>query len=61
MDDKNNNHKDYLKNNENKTAGIPYIALGIALGVAFGSVFKNVSCYLFGDFIKKLKVFNGLA
>lgn len=42
MSDKNNNHKDDLKDNEKKTEGIPFIALGIALGVVFGAAFKNV-------------------
>jgi hypothetical protein len=34
MSDKNNNHKDDLKDNEKKTEGTSYIALGIALGAA---------------------------
>jgi len=42
MGDKNSNHKDDLKDNEKKTEGIPYIALGIAFGVALGAAFKNV-------------------
>lgn len=42
MDDKNNNHKDDLNDNEKKTDGTSYIALGIALGVAFGAAFKNI-------------------
>lgn len=42
MDDSNNNHKDDLKENEKKTDGTPYIALGVALGVAFGVAFKNI-------------------
>jgi F0F1-type ATP synthase membrane subunit c/vacuolar-type H+-ATPase subunit K len=42
MGDENNNHKDDLKDNEKKTDGTPYIALGIALGVAFGAAFKNI-------------------
>ncbi len=42
MDYKNNNHKDDLKDNEKKTDGISYTALGIALGVASGAAFKNI-------------------
>jgi hypothetical protein len=42
MDDKNNNHKDDLKDNEKNTEGPPYIALGIALGVAFGGIMETI-------------------
>ncbi|MGI6227191.1 MAG: hypothetical protein ACOYJ1_13150 [Peptococcales bacterium] len=42
MEDRNNNHEADLNDNEKKTDGTPYIALGIALGVVFGAAFKNI-------------------
>jgi F0F1-type ATP synthase membrane subunit c/vacuolar-type H+-ATPase subunit K len=42
MDDKNNNYKKDLNDNEKKPKEIYYIAVGIALGTALGVAFKNI-------------------